>query len=92
MWTSGFDRTTCTFSKAQLRKEVDGPGAFRTRSTYTPMTKLAYFPGSELLVAATNVGSSGGDLSQAVSVSGIAGDGTQFAMPWLRCCVTVNGG
>ena len=49
--------------------------------------------GTDVLVATTNVGSNGGDVSQSVSLDGLVGDGTQYCDALgSNTCVTVNGG
>ena len=97
MWTSGFDTSNdlYTFLKSAIaaRKSTKAWSLSYPKYLHADDKIGVFSRGSELLVATTNVGSSGGDLSQTVSVSGIVGDGTQFCDALgSGACVTVNGG
>jgi alpha-amylase len=97
MWTSGFDTSNDLYSFLKTaiaaRKSTAAWNLAYPKYWYADDTFGLFSRGTKVLVATTNVGSNGGDVSQTVSLGGTVADGTQFCDALgSGACVTVSEG
>ena len=97
MWPSGFDTSNdiYTFLKSAVaaRKSAKAWTLDYPKYHFASDVMGMFSRGSDLLVATTNVGSNGGDLSQSINLDGLVPDGTQYCDALgSGFCASVNGG
>ena len=97
MWTSNYDTSNdlYTFVKAAVaaRKQVAAWDLDYPKYWYASNSFGLFSRGAGVLVATTNAGSNGGDVSQSISLDGLVADGTQYCDALgSNTCVTVDGG